>query len=142
METLGALKPLAFASIAYSVGGQGVKLSGVIINTKNAFESQLDLSGLCTLSSAKQKMMAVMKAEMSVTDQSTFASDLVSDGSGKTYGERYAYLSACWASLASKSSLRVLDSLNEEEAYLPVLVFVGFGTAVTCLFMAKRRKEK
>jgi len=142
VETLGALKPLAFASIAYSVGGQGVKLSGVIINTKNAFESQLDLSGLCTLSSAKQKMMAVMEAEMSVTDQSAFASDLVSDGSGKTYGERYAYLSAYWAGLASGSSLRVLDSLNGKETYLPVLVFVGFGTAVTCLFMAKRRKKK
>jgi hypothetical protein len=132
----------AFASIAYSIGGQGVKLSGVMINTKNAFESQLDQSGLCTLTAAKQKMMAVMNAEMSLTDQTAFASDLVSDGSGKTYAQRYAYLASYWASLSSGTPLQTPESLGEGDFNIPLLVFTGLAAVGSLLFIVRRRKKR
>jgi hypothetical protein len=91
---------------------------------------------------AKRKMMAAMFAEMSSSDQGVFSGEAVQDGSGKTYGERYRYLTNYWMTLENSRALANSNSINEKDGLISLLALLGIALASSAFLFVRNCQRR
>lgn len=128
----------ALATIAYSVGGQGTKVSGIILNEKQSISSFLETSILCSTSLGNQLLLQAAVNNGGSTLDSFLNETIVNDGS-LSYKERYDYLLSSWA---KNTSTQQSSSLFKEIETLPVIGIVSISLLLTIISFVFFRKRK
>ena len=128
----------AYASIAFSLGGQGVHISGVVINGSTAFKEAMDSSTICSSSSAQQKLLAVVYAHLSDSERLSMSTLTVKGDNSKTYEQRYQYLLSYWG---SSSSANVFADLQETN-WIYLAGFLGLSWLLLLAFLVFNSHSK
>lgn len=132
----------AYASIAYTVGGEGFGISGISINAKNDFENKMNAGSLCGLSTYKKEFLAAEYAEMSSADRTALTTETCADDSSATYQARYTYLLNAWAKGSSAATLTVIGNPDATAIWtISVISVLGIATWASFVLIHSRKKH-
>ncbi len=132
----------AYAYISFTVGGEGVRLSGISINRYNDFINKIDNDiNICNYSLGKQDFLKTQYNNLTSEEFNLIENTNRKNSDSETYLKGYEYLLAYWT---NSDSLKINDiayssNNNTSIIIISICIFVMTSSILTYAILRKKR---